>query len=79
MTHLLGNAERVVEPFETTFVIQHSAAGCQVATVRSGLGHINWSLGRGAIADGKFIDTPASPEGSRSVTTPPQDTVRHDP
>lgn len=53
--HLLSNANQIVDPFQTTFVLAPTDAGWRVIRIESSLGHINWTRGiAGITPDQKF-------------------------
>ncbi len=57
-TNMLSGAQRIVEPFRTQFELVSQDDDWRITTVRSSLGHINWSRGRAHISrDGRFTDT----------------------
>ena len=53
-THILRHAQRVVEPFNSQFVLRPCDGAWRIAEIRSTLGHINWTLGRAEIDKGRF-------------------------
>jgi len=56
VTNILRNAERVVEPFKSQFVLRPREGEWRIAEIRSSLGHINWTLGTAAIESGHFSE-----------------------
>lgn len=56
-THILRGGERVVDPFRTQFILRQSDGCWRIGTIRSSLGHINWTLGKTEIKDNKFRPT----------------------
>ncbi|MCF3595232.1 hypothetical protein LZG00_14645 [Rhodobacteraceae bacterium LMO-12] len=59
--HVLSGGTRVVRPFTTVITMRRDQDGAvRFARIQSSLGHINWTLGKGGIADGDF-DLPTSP------------------
>lgn len=53
-TNILRNANRVVDPFHSQFVLRPCDGDWRVSEIRSTLGHINWTLGRAEIDKGRF-------------------------
>lgn len=53
-THILRGGERVVDPFKTQFVLRTKDGEWRIATIRSSLGHINWTLGKSEIENNVF-------------------------
>ena len=54
-THILVRANRLADPFATRMLLRQDADGWRIAEIESSEGHINWTLGRGAVsASGSF-------------------------
>lgn len=51
---LFSHGALAVEPFRTQFVLRDTDKGWRIGTVRSSLGHINWTIGRATIEDKAF-------------------------
>lgn len=56
--HIMVHAQRIVDPFETWFVLVEAAQGWLISEIDSVRGHIRFSLGLSEIKDGAF--TPLS-------------------
>lgn len=58
LTHIMANAHRLVEPFETFFHLQRVRDEWRINVIKSSAGHISWALGRASItAAGQFTPT----------------------
>ena len=58
LTHIMANAHRLVEPFETHFHLRRAQEDWRISAIKSSAGHISWSLGRASItAAGQFTPT----------------------
>lgn len=55
--HLLSNANQIVDPFQTTFVITPTEDGWRVIRIESSLGHINWTRGLARITPERQFET----------------------
>lgn len=53
-THIMVRAQRIVDPFETVFLLAEQADGWLISEVESARGHIRFSLGLSEIKDGAF-------------------------
>jgi hypothetical protein len=55
LTHILVQAHRIVNPFETVFHLRLQGEDWRISEIESSEGHINWSLGQADIsAEGSF-------------------------
>ena len=61
-TNLLSHADRVVGPFKTQFVLRKTPDQWRIASIRSSLGHINWTMGRAEITDQKVFKLNGHPD-----------------
>lgn len=59
-THIMVRAQRIVEPFETVFLLNQAPDGWRISEVESSVGHIRFSLGRSDITAGAFVAKPDS-------------------
>ncbi len=67
LTHILRDATRLVDPFETAFHLHYDALGWRIRRIVSSEGHIAWTLGQTEISgQGQFDDpdTPLNPTSS---------------
>lgn len=58
LTTFLSHGTLAVEPFRTQFVLRLTTDGWRIGAIRSTLGHINWTLGRGTIEAMTFRPAP---------------------
>ena len=55
MTHILVRANRLVDPFRTSFLLRQDADRWRIAEIESSEGHLNWTLGRAVVSQsGRF-------------------------
>lgn len=53
-THIMVRAQRIVDPFETQFLLVEQAEGWLISEIESARGHMRFALGLSEIKDGAF-------------------------
>jgi hypothetical protein len=69
-THIMANAQRIVDPFETRFHVLAYRDDWLIREIESSEGHIKWTLGRAEILpEGQFDDASQQDEGIDDAKT----------
>ena len=55
LVNYLRKTGRAVDPFRMKMTLREGGDGWRIHLIKSSLGHINWTLGKGGIEDGSFV------------------------